>query len=400
MKKTVLKSLFDLPFYLRLPSSLFFTWDPEWGIAAILPCQHIGEVSFSKVCSLINSKRLLDSISDSVNNPSDQKIKMTCMTKDYGEIPTLHIDTGASGGFTELRAYTEVIVFVITTEEGGSLLAASKARTFEVLNHFIDTYRLITQDPYVYRIGEEFDTYVVDYSLGNVPSEYESGSPTDILSHISSINFPRDIGKSRELKYRLNSLDDLFPGKILEKNFLDMFMQWIKSPYDVPLHYELILKAQVELKQRNYNLTIIEAETAFEVYIANVLLEASVAIGLARNQIIADMENPRKLGFLSKRLTKLDSVVGQYRIARSLAKLPDFVNSTIHKNWKSDLYELRNKIVHAGWCLTTFDLAKQAIQSCKAAIKDIEDRIPGITNPIQIYPGVNHLQNTAGRLKF
>ena len=29
MKKAILASRFDLPFYLRLPSKGFFTWDPE-----------------------------------------------------------------------------------------------------------------------------------------------------------------------------------------------------------------------------------------------------------------------------------------------------------------------------------------------------------------------------------
>lgn len=400
MEKKVLASKFDLPFYLRLPSSAFFTWDPEFDVAAILPCQRIGEVSFSKSCVLIKPECLLDSICPPIENSSGEKVLMTCKTKDYREIPTLHINTGSTGGFSELRPYTEIVIFIITTEVNNSLLTGPKARAFEVLNHFIDIYRLITQDPYVYRIDEEFDTYLVDYSLGTVPPELETASAVDILSRINDIRFPRDIGKGRQLKYRLNSLDDLFPGKIFEKNFLDMFVQWVKDPYDVPLHYELILTAQVELKRRNYHIAILEAETAFEVYVASVLAETSVAIGLARDQVIADMENPKKLGLLSKRLTKLDSIVEHYRKAKSLPKLPGFVNSAVHINWKNNLYELRNRIIHAGWRLATFDSAKAAIQACKVAIRDIEDHIPGISNPIQIYSGVEHLKNTAGRLKF
>jgi len=38
---------------------------------------------------------------------------MTCNTKAYGEVPTLHIDTGPTGGFSERRAYSEVIVFTV-----------------------------------------------------------------------------------------------------------------------------------------------------------------------------------------------------------------------------------------------------------------------------------------------
>jgi len=63
------------------------------------------------------------------------------------------------------------------------------------------------------------------------------------------------------------------------------------KPYRITLYYELILIAQVELKRRNYHIAILEAETAFEVYIANILLEALVALGVAKNQVLADMEN-------------------------------------------------------------------------------------------------------------
>ena len=172
------------------------------------------------------------------------------------------------------------------------------------------------------------------------------------------------------------------------------------KPYRITLYYELILIAQVELKRRNYHIAILEAETAFEVYIANILLEALVALGVAKNQVLADMEDPKKIGLLNQRLSKLDTVVDEYRRARGLAVVKSFVNSETHTEWKNHLYKLRNKIVHEGWCLATFDLAKRGIAACKAAYNGFEDRFPGIANPIQIDPGVGHLQNTAGRLRF
>jgi len=113
----------------------------------------------------------------------------------------------------------------------------------------------------------------------------------------------------------------------------------VRKHYDVPLHYELILTAQVELKRRNHHIAILEAETAFEVYIARVLVETSVAVGLVKSAVISEMEDARRLGLLSKRLRRLDSVVGQYRMSQSLVKLPPFVNSTTYTNWKSNLYD-------------------------------------------------------------
>lgn len=269
-----------------------------------------------------------------------------------------------------------------------------------MLNHFIDIYRIITQDPYVRRINEQLDTYLIDYSVGTIPQKYKADSPDGILRNIQDIEFSREIGKGRQLKYRLNTLEDLFPGKILEETYFDLFSRVVKKPYEVPLHYELIFSAQFELKRRNYHIAILEAETAFEVYIANSLLEASGALGVAKNQVLADMEKPRKLGLLFHRMSKLDSVVAEYRRARGLPVKKLFVNSATYIEWKNHLYKIRNRIVHEGWRLATFDLAKRGIAACKVAIKELEDRLPDIANPIQIYPGVDHLQNTAGRLKF
>ena len=72
---------------------------------------------------------------------------------------------------------------------------------------------------------------------------------------------------------------------------MDLFFRVLIKPYRITFYYELILIAQVELKRRNYHIAILEAGPAFEVYIANILLVASIALGVAKNQVLADMEN-------------------------------------------------------------------------------------------------------------
>lgn len=400
MKKTVLASRFDLPFYFRLPSIGYFTWDPECDVALIHPQQRAGEVSFSKSCRFVNAKKLLDSTCPPVKGPSQYEYLLECETEDHDKISTLYINTRPTGGFSEFRAYTEITIFIVIEGNQDPFCHKSKARAFQILHHFINIYRVVTQDPFVYRIDEEYDTYMVDYSIGTVPRKYEDSSVTDILKNIQNIALQGEIGKGRELKLRLNTLEDLFPGKVMRGNDLKIFSKLIKKTYNIPLHYELIFTAQVELKRRNYHIAILEAETAFEVYIANTLLEISVALGSAKEQVLADMEKPRKLGSLSQRLRRLDSMVEDYQRLKYLKITPPFVESATYKEWKNHLYELRNRIVHEGWRLATFDLTKRSISACKSAIKEIEKQFPGIANPIQIYHGVDHLQKTAGRLKF
>jgi hypothetical protein len=96
----------------------------------------------------------------------------------------------------------------------------------------------------------------------------------------------------------------------------------------------------------------------------------------------------------------LDSVVKKYRENKGLSELPRIVDSQPYVEWENGLYDLRNKVVHEGWRLATFENAKKGIAYCKTAIKDIESRIAELSDAIQIYPGVEHLNNTAGTLKF
>ena len=116
MAKFILASRLDLPFYFQLPSSAFLTWDRDYGVAAILPCQHFGQVSFSRKATLFNADQLLDSPYAGLASPSNEKVMMTCETKNHGEIATLRIDTSPAGGFSELRAHTEVVIFIIVDE--------------------------------------------------------------------------------------------------------------------------------------------------------------------------------------------------------------------------------------------------------------------------------------------
>jgi hypothetical protein len=398
MSKYILSVRLDLPFYLRLPSSIFLTWDPEYEVAAISPSQHVGDIKFSKQSSLLAPQVILDSYS-SHEYPSYEYM-VTSVTSEHEEIKTLNINTGSNGGFTEVRAFTELSIFLLTDENSSPFSSKIKNRSMQVLNHFLDIYRLTTQDGYVHRVDGQLDEYFIEYSLGKIPGSLQNDGVLDILKKINEIPFTRDIGDLCEMQIRMDTIEDLFPGKIINGEPMNLFCQLIRRKYDMPIHYELILNAQREIKLRNYNIAIIDAETAFEAYISNILLETSIAIGLSRKHVLRNMKNPKNLGLLSKRLIELDNIVRQYRNERKLPLLADFVNSTFHTEWKNDLYEIRNKIIHEGWRLATYTDALKGIGCCKVAITEIESRVPGLSNSIQIYSGVDHIKNTAGRLSF
>lgn len=400
MSTAVLASRFDLPFYLRLPSSVFLTWDPEDVAAGLMPRQRLGEVSFSKITGLVPETRLLDSPAQAPYQPPARKVLMTCETRDYGELPTLHIDTSEAGGFTELRPYTEVTVFLVMAAEADGRRGKQKARVIRILNHFLALYRLVTQDPWVVPIDADLDLYLIDDAVGSIPEHLRNAPPDQVLLHLNSIPFATDVGDQRQYTYRLNTLEDLFAGKVLDEVHLGTFAGAVRQPYDLPLHYDLILWSQVQLKRRNYHVAVLDAETAFEVYIAELLVAVKVSLGHTRDQILADMDNPRRLGLLTQRLRDLDAAAATHIGGKGPSAWRPFFSSPVHLEWRDALYGLRNRIVHGGYRHVTFDEAKRGLVAGKAAIRYLEDALPEFANRIQIYAGGDHLQNTAGRLRF
>jgi len=400
MNAVVLASRFDLPFYLRLSSGVFLTWDPENIAAAVLPRQRLGQVSFSKTTGLVPEAKLLDAPSPPPYDTPAHKVLMTCETKGYGEVSTLHIDTSQAGGFAELRPYTEMTVFLVVSEESQAGGTKQKPRVIKILNHFISLYRLITQDPWVGSIDPELDLYLVDGAIGSVPEPLREAPADQVLLELNSIRFATDIGDRRQFTYRLNTLEDLHPGKVLEKSYLDAFVGLLRDPYELPLHYDLILSAQEQLKRRNYHIAVLEVETAFEVYIADLLVRLKASLGEGKAQILEDMENPKRLGLLGQRLRAVDAAATRHSEAKGLPVWVPFVGSPVHHEWREALYDLRNRVVHGGHRQVVFDEAKRAVIAGKSATKYLEDALPDFANRINIYAGGDHLQNTAGRLRF
>lgn len=396
--KKIVASRFSIPFYLRLPTGFLLGWEPEAGVCAILPFRRLGEVSFSSACSLTSPAEVLDSYGSPIVETPEHEMLMTCQLANGLEIPTLKIKTGAAGGFHELRSYSELVVFVLVA---GPLppLREIAVRVAAATNHLIDIYRAVTQDPFVRRLDFDLDLFVIDYSFGVVGSALAEGSPIEIFRGIESVSFSAALEDHR-FQYRLNTWEDLFPGPVLEHQFIQTLATMLPRQYELPLHYDLIFRAQSELKARNYHIAVLEAETAFEVYVAALLLRIVEANGGARADVLSQMEDPSKLGLLKRRLRRLDELIKGYRSSKGLPAVPAFVGSQGFRDWEDQLYKLRNRITHGGLRMVSFDDARLGISAGKKAIHEIESVVPDYANPVQIASEVTHLQNTAGRLRW
>jgi hypothetical protein len=228
-------------------------------------------------------------------------------------------------------------------------------------NHLIDIYRATTQDPFVRRVDFELDIFVVAFSFGSVPAPLVGRPPEEILRNVQQVQFSGDL-KDHRFHYRINTWEDLFPGPVLDQEFVQVIAALLPSRYELPLHYDLVFTAQAALKARSYQVAVLEAETALEVFVARRLLQLAAAAGSVEADVTRRMEDPRDLGLLKSRIRALDDLIVSYRQARTLNPVDRFSSSHAYRDWEHNLYRIRNRIIHAGLRAVTFDMPEQQLE--------------------------------------
>jgi hypothetical protein len=64
------------------------------------------------------------------------------------------------------------------------------------------------------------------------------------------------------------------------------------------------------------------------------------------------------------------------------------VGSVLYERWRTELYGRRNAAVHAGASSFTYDQSSTAIGVAKECIIEMEKKIPGLQNRIQLNPSM------------
>ncbi len=135
---------------------------------------------------------------------------------------------------------------------------------------------------------------------------------------------------------------------------------------ELPVPRTLYLNARREELLENYRLAVVEAETAFET-----LVDQTVA-GYYKKQGLSDTEVARKLR------TSFANLIRDH-IPRCCGE--QFEGTTEHAAWQSDLYRLRNSVVHDGASVDA-DQVGRALDAAEKAIGWIEERAPTVEPPV------------------
>jgi hypothetical protein len=203
--------------------------------------------------------------------------------------------------------------------------------TLRIINRLIDVYRYTTGEYYLERIPQN--------ELRRI----------DVITRLNNGQVP------------LVSMSNFGEGLIIAcySDIPQEAIDILQSGEEPPIYSMLLLNAKRELLFENYRLAIVEAETAFEVYVDTIITEYYRKKGLSETAIKSKLGGGFK-NLLTNHINKIC--------------LEEFVGCKEHSNWESKAYLKRNAIVHDGASANKQD-TDEAIECVETAILWIQSRI-------------------------
>ena len=397
--------LLDVPFPISIPNAAYFVFDPEKGIACIevslqegvraffrgRPIQ--GPTSFAELRQATSSMQRLD---------QGRSYIATSRLPDGGQQATLNLHTGQDGGFLECKYFSQVAVTFLADDIG--IISAGdqvEKRAFEILNPFLDKYRLLNEDYRISPISEAQNFYVAVCHTSPLAADELGLTSTELINRLSNPRiFFRDLGHGAANILRTNSYELLRPRSRLSPGIQTFFDTYVQERYEMPLSYSLILESLANLQRtRDYRLAIIHAETAFEVYVVDRLLMLMIDEGMTRPDASSTIEADRNFWGVKNKIRQLDARIRSYSSRNGLA-FSAFVKSALYSRWETDLYRHRNAAVHTGANSFTYDEAHIAIGTAKECIVSIESRIPTFADRIQLNVSMTGFRQNPGEVMF
>jgi hypothetical protein len=221
-------------------------------------------------------------------------------------------------------AYTVVqILFPALVEDQDDLVD----QTHRVLNRLLDVYRVTTDEFFI-------DTLPKSELLTlEVHTVTDQGAISPVAAHVERFGTALTIARSTPIPAE---------AKTFFANGLEM-----------PMHRVLFLNARREQILENYRLSVVEAETAFEVLVDEVVSQ----FYKNQRQTNTEVSNKLKAGLENLLKDHIPQCCGQ-----------PFIDSDVHGAWNSDLYNLRNRVVHDGASVTG-DQATKALDAGARALE-------------------------------
>jgi len=185
---------------------------------------------------------------------------------------------------------------------------------FQVLNPFLDKYRLINEDYRISPISGTRNFYLAVCHTSPWTPEERPLTPTELFSRLSTPRtFFRELGHGAANILRTNSYELLGPRSQLSSTIQTFFDTFVQENYEMPLSYALILESLANLQRTlDYRLAIIHAETGYEVHVVDRLLKLMIDEGMTRSDAVSAIEADRAFWGVKNKIRQLDSRIQSY----------------------------------------------------------------------------------------
>jgi len=396
---------FDIPFPISIPNGAYLTYDPQKTVACVQTNLREGSRAFFRNRPIIGptSYQDLAKASQEQERPrKDRSYLQTNVSRDKAEKVTLNIHSGVDGGYAECKYYSEICVTFLADDIG--MINDSKrtfARVCEIANPFLEKYMLINEVYRISRVSLERNFYFATCQTSPLTAEEVALRPRELFDRLEKPRtFFSELGKGAANILRTNSFELLGPRNELKGKGLEILKTFVLEPYETPLSYDFIMESLRYLQRyRDYRLSIVHAETAFEVHVSGLLAKLMVVSGTKESKAWATIENDKDYWGIKKRTRKLDEWTKDYCAKNGLA-FGVFMDSSLYKRWETDLYKKRNSAVHAGASAFSYGEASVAIGVAKECIVFLEARIPGLSDQVHLNPSMAGFRENAGEVMF
>jgi hypothetical protein len=393
---------FDIPFPISIPNGTYRAYDPRKRVACVTVTLREGSRAFFRNRPLIGPSSFQDlkTAAHELERPREDYSYIQTNHLVTGEQKaTLNIHTGLDGGYVECKYYSEVCVTYL--EDDIALMGNGLIRACEILNPFLDKYRLMNENYRVEPISLERNFYFATCHTSPLATDEINLQPLELFNRLQKPRtFYKTVGRGALNILRTNSFELLGPRSPLAGQALDVFAQFIQEEYEMPLSYALIMEALGYLQRfREYRLAIVQAETAFEVYVIDRLVRLMVDSGMNEAHASSIVENDKNYWGVKNKIRRLDDLTATYVTKKGLPFVP-FFGSPLFARWESELYSKRNDAVHTGASSFSYNEASVAIGVAKECIVTLEGRIPGLSDRVQLNPSMKGFRQNAGEVSF
>jgi hypothetical protein len=253
--------ILDIPFSLAIPNGQYTVFDPVKGMAIVQPVMKEGSRTFFRDTPITGPTSFDDlkrKAQEYVRPRQAYSYVVVSRLTDGTQKATLNIHSGAGGGFAETKYYTEVQITYLEDDLGvlsrqdGSVLQ----RTTDILNRFLDKYRLLTEDYRVGRVSSERNFYFAMCHTSPLTPEERGLNTGQLFATLSKgRTFLHQLGHGGGNILRSHSLEHLGPRSQLADEALRTLAQFLQTDYEMPLSYDLIMEAY-RLRHANSRITL------------------------------------------------------------------------------------------------------------------------------------------------